>query len=257
MRILSILVRTSFVRDIAFRGAFFVDLFHAFLWLGLFFVVIQVLFQHTHEIVGWSKGNLIVLLGMWSLLDDFASGTFWDGVKRLPDFIADGKLDFILTRPVDSQFIIATDRFRVSRLIVMAADIALIVYGLSIGSVGALWSMLFGFPLVFIAGYLTGLAIFYILHTLSFFFLRINNIWALYEGFENVGKYPLDVFGRYIKLISLTVVPLTVMFVLPAEAFVGFLSSVEVINALVVSMIFLLLARKFYQYSVRRYSSVA
>ncbi|MBI2552586.1 ABC-2 family transporter protein [Candidatus Uhrbacteria bacterium] len=256
-RILKVLVRVSFIRDIVFRGAFYIDLFHAVLWLGLFFLVIEVFFSHTESIVGWTKGNLIVLLGIWSLLDDLASGTFWEGVKRIPTLVADGNMDFILTRPVDSQFLIAAERFRFSRVIPLIADIALISYGLSIGSIGSLWTILLGFPIVIIAGYLTVLSVFYLLHTLGFWFLRIDNIWALYEGIENIGKYPLDVFGRHIKLVSLTVVPLTVMFTLPAEALVGFLSGAEVINALLVSALFLWLTRKFYQYSVRRYSSVA
>lgn len=257
LRILRILIRTSFIRDITFRGGFYVDAFYSFMWLGLFFIVIQVLFAHTSAIAGWSKGNLIVLLGVWSFLDDLATGTFWWGVSRLPTLVSDGTMDFILTRPVDSQFVIAAERFRFSRVILIAADIALIAYGLSIGSIASGLSLFIALPVVLVSGYLTAFSLFYLLHTLGFWFLRLNNIWALYEGLENIGKYPLDVFGRHVKLLSLTVVPLTVMFVFPAEALVGFLTTSEVFVALAVSVIFLALMRKFYQYSVRRYSSVA
>lgn len=256
-RIFRILIRTAFIRDVTFRGAFYADIFHVVLWIGLFFTVIEVLFAHTQSLAGWSKGNLIVLLGVWSLLDDLASGTFWNGVQRLPQIIADGEMDFILTRPVDSQFLIAAERFRFSRVIPVLMDFALIAYGLKIGSMADWPVLVFGFPIVLVAGYLTAFAIFSLLHTLGFWFLRIDNVWALYEGFENIGKYPLDIFGRYIKLLSLTLVPLTIMFVFPAEALVGFISGTEVLNALVVAVVFLWLARRFYQYSVRRYSSVA
>lgn len=227
------------------------------IWLSVFFVVIEILFGHTESIVGWNKGNLIVLLGVWSFLDDLASATFWEGVKRIPTLVADGQMDFILTRPLDSQFLIAAGRFRFSRVIPLMADIALIIYGLSLGSIASFWVIAVAFPIVLVAGYLTALSVFYTLHTLGFWFLRVDNIWALYEGIENIGKYPLDVFGRHAKLVSLTVVPITVMFVLPAEALVGFISGIEVVNALAVAAVFLWLTRRFYQYSVRRYSSVA
>lgn len=256
-RIFKVLTRASLIRDIAFRGAFYIDLFHAILWLGLFFLVIEVFFTHTTEIAGWSKGNLIVLLGVWSFFDDLASGTFWEGVKRIPTLVAEGQMDFILTRPVDSQFIISIERFRFSRVIPLIADIALIVYGLNLGGAGSFLSMGLLFPIMVVAGYVTAFSMFYFLHTLGFWFLRIDNIWALYEGIENVGKYPVDVFGRHIKLISLTVVPIAVMMVLPAEALIGFLSGAEVINALAVALLAFLFSRWFYQKSVRRYSSIA
>jgi len=256
-RILKVFIRASFIRDIAFRGAFYIDLFHAVLWLGLFFLVIEVFFSHTAEIIGWNKGNLIVLLGVWSLLDDLANGTFWEGVKRIPTLVADGQLDFILTRPVDSQFIIAVERFRFSRAIPLIADVTLIVYGVNVGGAASGASMIVLFPLMLMAGYITAFSLFYFLHTLGFWFFRIDNIWALYEGIENVGKYPVDVFGRHIKLISLTIVPIAVMMLLPAEAIVGFLSGLEVLNALAVALAGFWLTRKFYLFSVRRYSSIA
>lgn len=256
-RIFKILARTSFIRDIAFRGAFYIDVFHAVLWIGLFFVVIEVLFAHTESLAGWSKGNLVVLLGIWSLLDDLATGTFWDGVKRIPNLVAQGQLDFILTRPIDSQFLVSVERFRFSRVIPIVADILLIIYGIKIGSIGPWWSIAFLFPVMLAAGYITAFSLFYFLHTLGFWFLRIDNIWALYEGIENVGKYPLDVFGRHAKFLSLTIVPIAIIMMLPAEALIGFLSGTEVVNALIVAVVGFFLTRKFFQYSIRRYSSVA
>ena len=250
-------MRTAIARDMTFRGAFYVELFHVLMWIGLFFILIEVLFAHTREIAGWSKGNLIVLLGVWSLLDDLTSGTFWEGVKRIPSLVAEGQLDFIFTRPIDSQFLISVERFRISRAIPLIVDIALIVYGLKLGTVASWWVILFIFPIILLTGYLTSYAVFYFLHTLGFWFLRVDNVWAIYEGIENIGKYPLDVFGRHIKLLSLTIVPITIMMVFPAEALIGFLSAGEVVNALVVSIVAFYLARKFYQHSLRRYSSIA
>lgn len=256
-RILKVFTRASLVRDMAFRGAFYIDLLHSLLWLGVFFVLIEVLYVHTDTLAGWSKGNLIVLLGVWSLLDDLASGTFWEGVKRIPTLVAEGQMDFILTRPVDSQFIISVERFRFSRAIPLIADVALILYGIRLGGAAPWWNIGLLFPLMLVAGYVTSFALFYFLHTLGFWFLRIDNVWALYEGLENVGKYPVDVFGRHIKFLSLTIVPIAVMLVLPAEALIGFLTNFEVLNALVVAIIGFWLSRKFYRYSLNRYSSIA
>ncbi len=257
LRILKVFTRASLIRDMAFRGAFYIDLLHSILWLGVFFLLIEIMYIHTDALAGWNKGNLIVLLGVWSLLDDLASGTFWDGVKRIPTLVADGQMDFILTRPIDSQFIISVERFRFSRAISLIVDVALIAYGISLGGAAQWWSAVLLFPLMVIIGYITSFALFYFLHTLGFWFLRIDNIWALYEGFENVGKYPVDVFGRHIRLLSLTIVPITVMMVFPAEALVGLLDGFEILNGVLVAVVGFWLARKFYLYSLHRYSSIA
>jgi ABC-2 type transport system permease protein len=256
-RILRIFVRTALVRDIEFRAAFFIEVFYPLVWLTLFFGVIQIFYSHTKSIAGWDKAALIVLLGVWSFIDDLGSGTFWRGVIRLPELVAEGKLDFLLVKPVDSQFMIAAERFVFARVILIVADIGLIAYGLSLGTIGSWWMVALAFPIFVITGYAILFSFFYIFHTLGFWYLRIENIWALAEGFENIGKYPIDIFGRHVKLISLTVVPLAVIFMFPAQALVGSITVLELLYAPVVAVIFLAFARWFYQKSVRRYSSVA
>ena len=137
------------------------------------------------------------------------------------------------------------------------ADVGLIAYGLTIGEMAPWHTIILRFPVLVVSGYIIALSVVYLLHTLGFWFLRINNVWALYDGLEGIAKYPLDVFGRHIKLLSLTIVPLTVMFMFPAQALLGRITTLEVLYAPVVAAIFFAVARWFYQYSVRRYSSVA
>lgn len=256
-KLTKILFRTSVIRDMQFRGAFFADLFSVLLWTVSYIVVIEVLYLHTNMLHGWNRGDLFVLLGIWVIIDDLLGATVWKGLQELPQTIADGKLDFVLIKPVDSQFLLTMRRFYLVRLVTLLAGVALTVYGFQqSGAVVSVFSLL-TFMVLLVCGYLLSFSIFMFLETLGFWFLRIDNVWALFDGMQSIAKYPLDVFGRPVKFATLTVVPLFVAFLYPAQALLGRLTWWEIAYAPALTVLFLWLTRKFYQYSVRRYSSVA
>ena len=87
--------------------------------------------------------------------------------------------------------------------------------------------------------------------------VKVDNLWATYEGLAWIAKYPLDIFGSVIKAISLTVVPFSVAFAFPAQALAGKLDWPWVIYAIAVALFFFLVSRWFFNFALRHYTSAS
>ncbi|MDO8505078.1 MAG: ABC-2 family transporter protein [bacterium] len=256
IRIFKVLFRTSLIREMAFRSNFVVGTAVTLSWIAVYFILLEVIFLHTDFIAGWSRRDAIMLYGVWSMMDDLISWFVAGGLKNLPLVVEDGTLDRLLTKPIDSQFIISFDRFEFNRAPLLLVDIGIILYAYSLHSI-SLRPIMFLAPLLVINGAMIGYSILLLFESLAFWFVRVSNIWALYHGIADLARYPVDIFGRVIKAVSFTVLPFAVMMMVPAQAFLGTLSFGMVGYSILVSSFFLLISRKFYQFAVRRYSSVA
>ncbi len=239
-----------------FRANFVTGMIIQFGWICAYLLLIHILFLHTNNIVGWSKRDMFLLGGIWLAVSDLLEATVATALLKIPEYVRYGTLDHILTRPVDSQFIISFWRFDFMRSLMLLADLGIIAYALSIESVSLNLTMVVA-PLLIINGAVIGYAMSIALQSLAFWFVKVDNLWALFNGILDVAKYPLDIFGKVVKLITLTAVPLALMIMLPAQALLGRASWLLIGYSFCVSAVFLFLSRRFYQFAVRRYSSVA
>lgn len=254
--IFRVLFRTSLIREMMFRSNFVIGTTVTLAWIGVYFILLEVIFLHTDSIAGWSRRDAIMLFGVWSMLDDCIMWLVSKGLSNLPQVVEDGTLDRLLIRPVDSQFMLSFSDFQFQRAPLLLIDVGIIGYAYSLEPL-SLHPIMFFSPLLVVGGVAIGYSLLLILESLAFWFVRVSNLWALYHGISDLARYPFDIFGRTVKAISFTVIPLGIMAMVPAQALLGRLSWAMVAYAFAVSAVFLWISRKFYLFAVRRYSSVA
>ena len=255
LSIFKVLFRTALIREMMFRSNFVIGTLATGAWLGIYFILLDLIFLHTDSIAGWSRRDAIMLFGVWSTMDDLITWLV-SGLKDLPAVVEDGTLDRLLTKPIDSQFIISFERFRFERAPLLLIDAGIIAYAYSLETI-ALHPVMLLAPLLVLNGLAIGYSILLLFESLAFWFVRVSNLWALYHGITDLARYPVDIFGATVKIVAFTALPLAVMMMVPAQAFLGTLSWAMVLYSVLVSSVFLLISRKFYKFAVQRYSSVA
>ncbi len=100
--------RYSITRTLMFRGDFFVWALVELFWMTVNLLTISVLYDHTDSIAGWSKYQMILLVGTSLLIQRFLMGFFWSSIFEMGRNIRSGNFDFFLAQPGNVMFMATT-----------------------------------------------------------------------------------------------------------------------------------------------------
>jgi ABC-2 type transport system permease protein len=100
--------RYSIVRTLMFRGDFLVWSIVELLWMTVNLLMISVIYRHTNSVAGWSKYEMVLLVGTSMLIQRFLMGFFWSSIFEMGRNIRTGYFDFYLAQPGNVMFMATT-----------------------------------------------------------------------------------------------------------------------------------------------------
>lgn len=214
-RIYRTFARSSLQRELEFRANFFAKLAQNAVWTFFFLVVLLVIFSRTDSVAGWTRGQAMVLAGTIFLLDASFRTFFWS-VIEIPENVRKGTLDFVVTKPVDTQFWISTRKFDFGHLGALVAGSGVIAFGVfDAGLAPTGWDVA-----AYVSLTLCAMAIFYAINfammTLGIWWVRVDNLWVLSDTMMGVSRFPIDIYGIWVQRIFMYVLPLAFLAHYPA-----------------------------------------
>lgn len=228
-----------------------VDIAWAVVNIGFF----RILLFSLPEISGWSFDQLAVPLGILYLLNTLIWGFFYGNMSAIPEYVDKGELDLLLTKPVNSQFIVSTRQIGLGTMPSAAAGAYLLWYGFQVNAVS--WKMTAVVPLALITAGLISYSLWLMTVTLSFWTNRLYNSPDLFAHAVDIARYPVAIFRQPFRFIFTFIIPFAILGFLPAEIILGRISPVWLLWPLGLSVLFLFLSSKFWHFSLRRYSSAS
>ena len=109
--------RVGSMNELQYRANFFLQLLQSAIAVVTALVVLAVVYSHTQELNGWSESELLVVLtGIQLLLGGVIGMSIQPNMQRLMEEVRDGKLDFALTKPEDSQVLVSVRDVRIWRI---------------------------------------------------------------------------------------------------------------------------------------------
>ena len=124
-------VRIGVMNEVQYRANFFVALFQSVLAVGVGLVVLSLVFSHTQELKGWNHSELLCVLGIQIAMGGLMRATIQPNMLRVTDEIRDGKLDYALTKPEDSQVLISVREVQIWQLIDVVSGSIVVGIGIS------------------------------------------------------------------------------------------------------------------------------
>ena len=223
-RIVRTFVGAELQNELAYRLNFFLGVFEMVLVIGTSIGAVLVLFTQTKDLNGWSLPQMIALTGVYYLVQGGVNLVFSPSFEKLMEHVRQGTLDFTLLKPANTQFLVSTRHFRLVRLVDFLFGTGVVVVGLvMLGD-----AVTFGSGLVFLLTLACGIACVYALLltlvTLAFWFVRVDNILAIFWAFTDAGRFPIDLYPGWLRLTLATIVPIGIAVTVPAEAISGRLS---------------------------------
>jgi ABC-2 type transport system permease protein len=91
-----------------FRGDFLVWSLVEFFWMSVNLLLISVIYEHTSSVAGWSKYEMMLLVGTSMLIQRFLMGFFWSSIFEMGRNVRSGNFDFFLAQPGNVMFMATT-----------------------------------------------------------------------------------------------------------------------------------------------------
>ncbi len=243
--------------EVAYRVNFFFQLFQSILSLVVAVAGITVIFSYTDSLAGWSPFEILALVGIYILVGGFIGLVIQPGMEKFIESVREGTLDFTLTKPEDSQILVSIQQVNIWSLIDITLGfgilvLALILLGEKVGSLQAV-----EFILMLIVGITIIYSFFLILATLSFWFVRVENILTIFQSMYEAGRWPISLYPGWLRYGLTFVIPVAFATTVPAEAITQRLSWVTVLGAIATALFLFIVSRWFWRVGLRHYSGTS
>jgi len=120
--------RYSITRTLMFRGDFFVWSLVELFWMTVNILTISVIYEHTESIAGWTKWQMVLLVGTSMLIQRFLMGFFWSSIFEMGRNIRSGNFDFYLAQPGNVMFMATTRKLDPDSLLNSLVASAVVIY---------------------------------------------------------------------------------------------------------------------------------
>lgn len=240
---------------LTYRANFYSTVITALVWTMLSVLTVIIYSTQVPTLSGWTRQELIGLTGVFSIITGLCYTLFLASFFKLTEKIHKGSFDYDLVKPLDSQFTATMSRLSVNNLARFFAGIVLVAIAWPHG-VSLLAILKFLLLLVVACLALYGLCV--TLVSLNFFSQRLENIIDfLLELFDQLGRTPSDTIRESSSWLFTFLLPFVMILSFPVKSLWGTLSIVETLELLVGGLLLFIVARLFWQFSLRHYSSAS
>jgi len=257
LKIYLTLWRLNFSALVAYRSNFINSIISSIAWGSFSLYSIIILTSRSTLIFGWKREELLLLNGLYGMVIGIFHLLISRNMERFARIIHFGELDFILLKPLDSQFAVSfwlvsyTNFFRI--LIALIYTLV-IMQGLHLSI--SLFQLFYFFILVCISLILL-YAIWFLILTLTVWFTRLSNLVDVMYTLTGIARYPQEVTRQLSNYIFLFLLPFTFIITTPTKLFLHKSSLSDLIILVLLATGTLYLSRLFWRFALRYYTSAS
>jgi ABC-2 type transport system permease protein len=248
--------KASAIAEIEFRLNFVMRILNDVIWYIAQIFTFEVLYMHTNLIGSWNIQQTRVFLGVLFIVDAFYMIFLQENLDRFSEKVRKGELDLILTKPVNSQFMVSFQRVSVSCLGNLMIAIGWFVVSLinleGISWVRALWILVLipsGFAILY--------SVRFMMSALAVILVRAENVQFVWYQLYRLGMRPDSIYLKWLQIILLTVIPVGLIASVPARAILDPPEFWVFSWSLIAAPIAVWLSHRFWQYALSKYQSAS
>ena len=257
LRLLGIFANTELQFAMQYRFNLLLEVMQIVIVSGTSVAAVLVLFSYTTVMNGWTLPQMIVLLGVYYVVQGVEELVFQPSFERFMEHVRLGTLDFILLKPASGQFLISFRHFQTIQVVQVLVGMVIIAIGL--GQLGA--DLTLGNALAFVVTLVSGFTLIYallmVLSTLCFWVVRVDNILAIFWAFTDAGRFPIDLYPGWLRFTLATIVPIGIAVTVLAEAISGRMSLETFAGMLAGTFLSVTFASWFWRRGLRSYTGAS
>lgn len=198
-------LRIGFMAEAEYRLNMAIKVFSDIIWYFTQISVFEVLFYHAPQIAGWDILKMRVFMGVLFIVDATYMILFHDNFEQAATLVRKGELDFVLAKPVNSQFMFSMRKVNATYAINLVIVMVYLAWAISRLPVPPTLPQ----RLETVGLMITGLIV---LYALRFFFAALNVILTnansltyVWYQFYRLGNRPHALYPSWLRWVVLTI----------------------------------------------------
>jgi ABC-2 type transport system permease protein len=212
-------------------------------------------YRKGYHFQGWRWEEALIVVGVFTFLEGFASAFLASNLNRIVKHIQNGTLDFVLLKPISSQFWLSFHSFSLWGLPDLLFGLVIIIYAGSLLGVGVGAYFLAAIPLLF--GLTIMYSLWFMLGATSIWFTKIYNITEVLKGLLAAGRFPIGAYPATYRFFFTFVVPVTFLTTVPAETLLGRVDPLWIVVSGCLAIGLLFLSSQVWRFALRFYTSAS
>ena len=219
--------------------------------------VLSVFFGQGRELGGWSWEAALVVQGIYTFLDGVSSTWLRPNLGAIVTHVREGTLDFVLLKPIDSQFWVSLRIMAPAGLPEMGLGLVLIVWAASrAGASFSLGTVLVAVLMLCVGGVIL-YALWFVIAATSIWFVKTWNATEVLRAVLASGRFPVSAYPPTLRLVFTLVLPVAFLTTVPAEVILGRAAMPTLALGLFLAVIFFVGSRAFWLFALRYYTSAS
>lgn len=225
--------------------------------MTFFIALVLGLFESVTDIVGYSKGQVLLFFAIMNCVDVIAQMVWFRGLYDLQRLVRTGDLDLILTKPLSPLFWNAFRMFDFFDLLTIPAAAFYVWFAVHhLSTPISLESVFIGLGL-FILALVLAFSIALLIASLTFWTTELVNVWWLFRDLIYITRFPPEIFPMTLRLLLTFGIPIMVMVNFPTKGFLGGLTPGLLLWAVLASLGWCVLACGIWKFSLKHYTSAS
>jgi ABC-2 type transport system permease protein len=256
-RLLNIFYKNTLIHEMEYRLNFLSNLGLSIFWLVWAALTVRVYFFHTDTISGWTYPELLIVMGLFFALNGYRQMILEPNLSRMSEYVRFGSLDYILTKPINSQFLVSLRRLGVYNWGDPLLGLALVVYAFGLmGRVPSVVDVML-FTILLVSAMVLLYSLYLILQTTTIWLVNVERLDALMFGFLEASRFPVTFYRGWVRAILTVVIPVAFLTTFPASALLGRLEWWWAVAAVFLAVILFVAASFFWRFALRYYTGAS
>jgi len=250
-------LHTSLASELEYKTNILVDLITAILSLIGSIFLLSIFFQNSGYIGGWNFEQALIIQCFYKILIGIANTWFNPNLTEIVKHIREGTLDFVLLKPIDSQFFISLKKINPSGFLEIILGFCLLLFCIRINEINLTFSFLTLSLITISCSICILYSLWFFISTTTIWFVKTWNAIEVLRSFLYIGRFPLNSFSFSLRIFFSVFIPIAFITTIPSEVFLGLSQVWKIMLEAIVALVFLITSRKFWLFALRFYSSAS
>jgi ABC-2 type transport system permease protein len=257
LNILRIFWSASVSAEMEYRANFIMAALSSVMTLAGTVLMLFLFYRTGYEMGGWAWRDALAVVGAFTFLEGMQATFMAPNRTRVTEYVREGTLDFVLIKPVDSQFWLSVRSVSLWGVPNIVLGLAILVYvaitretpPTVVGVLLAAATLAMAVLVLYSLGYL--------LSTISIWYVKLYNITMAMQALVETGRYPIPAYPAAYQVFFTFVLPVAFMTTVPAQFLTGRGTALWLLGATAVCAALLFLSVAFWRYALRYYTSAS
>ncbi|NEQ54347.1 MAG: ABC transporter permease [Leptolyngbya sp. SIO3F4] len=255
LRVLRLFWEVAIAAELEYRLNFVIATLSSLTALGGNLFGLFLFYRTGYEFQGWQWQEALVVLGVFTMLQGFAATFLSPNLNRIVKHVQEGTLDFVLLKPISSQFWLSTRTISPWGFPDLVLGTIMVIYAGNLLGLGASNYLSAILPLAL--GFISLYSLWFILGATSIWFVKIYNVTEVLRNFLEAGRFPIVAYPTAFRIFFTFVIPVAFLTTVPAQVFLNRIDYTWLTGACGLAVGLFQLSRWFWRFALRFYTSAS